>query len=101
MFSSYLQIIAKSNFGSCDDYIKNWNDWGSGFSAKLVVKKKNEEKIDSWKITFGLDKDVKQLNSWEAEVEEIGSKKFVLTNNGWNGPTTADMVRPSTSYSDV
>ena len=57
-----------------------------------MVKKKREEKIETWKITFELDKDVKQLSSWDAEVEEIGSRKFVLTNNGWNGPTATDMV---------
>ena len=58
-----------------------------------MVKKKGEENIETWKITFELDKDVKQLSSWDAEVEEIGSRKFVLANNGWNGPTATDMVR--------
>ena len=60
-----------------------------------MVKEKDDEEIESWKITFELDNDVKELNSWEAEVEKAGSKKFALTNNGWNGPTAADMVRPN------
>ena len=59
-----------------------------------MVKKKREEKIETWKITFELDKDVKQLSSWDAEVEEKDSRKFMLTNNGWNGPTATDMVCP-------
>jgi len=93
--TSHRQIIAKSNFGSCDDYIKNWNDWGSGFSAKLVAKEENEETIDSWKITFELDQEVKQLDSWEAVVEKAAgsNKKFAVTNNAWNGPTAADTER--------
>ena len=63
-----------------------------------MVKEKNEEKIDSWTITVGLDIDVIKLSSWDAEVKEISSKKFVLTNNGWNGPTAVDMVRSNTSF---
>ena len=68
-----------------------------------MVKEENEERIDSWNITFELDQEVKQLDSWEAVVEKAAgsNKKFVVTNNAWNGPTAADTVRLSMNYPDV
>lgn len=55
------------------------------------MKEKNEEEIASWKIAFELDKEVKDITSWEAEVKRAGTK-FVLESKEWNGPTSADMV---------
>ena len=59
------------------------DDWGSGYTATVVVRNDSETPIDSWVVSFDLD--VPLVNYWNTESFTQEGSRMTFRNASWNG----------------
>ncbi|WP_186356227.1 PQQ-dependent sugar dehydrogenase [Streptomonospora sp. PA3] len=59
------------------------SDWGSGFTASVVVTNTGEDPVDGWTVEWDYPGDQQVTNAWQAEVTQDGST-VSATDLGWN-----------------
>ncbi|GAA3758652.1 glucose/arabinose dehydrogenase [Spinactinospora alkalitolerans] len=69
------------------------SDWGSGFTATVVVTNTGDEPIDGWELEWDFAGDQQVTNQWQAEVAQEGSA-VSAANLEWN-----NVIRPGDSRS--
>ncbi|QRM33457.1 cellulase family glycosylhydrolase (plasmid) [Microvirga sp. VF16] len=58
------------------------NDWGSGFTANVVVKNTGTTAVDTWTLRLKTPVDIS--NIWNAEIVSHSDDTYVLNNASWN-----------------
>ncbi|WP_037603324.1 cellulose binding domain-containing protein [Streptacidiphilus rugosus] len=77
------------------------NDWGSGFTATLVLTNTGSTPVDGWTLFFGWPGNQKLTNGWNATWTQSGSTVTAtsLSYNGTLAPGASTTVGFNASYS--
>ena len=63
------------------DYVVN-SDWGSGFTANVVITNNSVEIIEDWSFEFDFGRTINSI--WNGEIETCKENHYVISNAGYN-----------------
>lgn len=63
------------------EYIMD-NDWGTGFTARMLLTNHTETVLEDWTLEFDFDREI--TNIWNGVIEEHEGNHYVLKNAGHN-----------------
>ncbi len=58
------------------------NDWGTGFTARMLLTNHTETVLEDWTLEFDFDREITSI--WNAVIEEHEGNHYVLKNAGHN-----------------
>lgn len=58
------------------------NDWGTGFTARMLLTNHTETVLEDWTLEFDFDREI--TNIWNAVIEEHEGNHYVIKNAGYN-----------------
>lgn len=64
------------------------NDWGSGFTARVLLINNTEEKLEDWTLEFDFDREI--TNIWNGVIESHEGNHYVIRSAGYNANINAN-----------
>ena len=58
------------------------SDWGSGFTARVLLTNRTEETLEDWTLDFDFDREI--TNIWNGVIESHEGNHYVIKNAGHN-----------------
>lgn len=84
-FPSTYKLLGENTQVQEDAYSVEYildSDWGSGFTARVLLTNNTEETLEYWTLEFDFDREI--TNIWNGVIEAHEGNHYVIKNAGYN-----------------